>query len=71
MRSVTAILALTLLAACGRVGPPRPPGPAEQITFPRQYPAPDRIPAATAPATANPAGAVPAEAPPAIATPAR
>lgn len=28
------------LAACGRVGPPRPPGPADQITFPRSYPAP-------------------------------
>jgi hypothetical protein len=38
-------LALTLmgaraLAACGRVGPPRPPGPTDQITYPRQYPAP-------------------------------
>jgi predicted small lipoprotein YifL len=58
MRSVTAILAVTLLAACGRVGPPHPPGPVERITFPRQYPAPDRIPAAAVPAAA------PAEAPP-------
>jgi predicted small lipoprotein YifL len=32
-------LAAPLLAACGRVGPPRPPGPPEQITFPRTYPA--------------------------------
>jgi uncharacterized membrane protein len=28
-----------LLAGCGRLGPPRPPGPAEAITFPRAYPA--------------------------------
>ncbi|MCU0889472.1 MAG: hypothetical protein MUC64_15945 [Rubritepida sp.] len=32
-------LAAPLLAACGRVGPPRPPGPQDQITFPRTYPA--------------------------------
>jgi len=57
MRSVSAILALALLAACGRVGPPRPPGPVEQITFPRPYPAPDRLPAAAVPATGNPAAA--------------
>lgn len=28
-----------LLAACGRVGDIRPPGPPEQVTFPRTYPA--------------------------------
>jgi hypothetical protein len=27
-----------LLAACGRVGDIRPPGPPEQVTFPRTYP---------------------------------
>jgi predicted small lipoprotein YifL len=27
-----------LLAACGRPGPIRPPGPADQITYPRSYP---------------------------------
>jgi predicted small lipoprotein YifL len=27
-----------LLAACGRVGDIRPPGPADQVTFPRVYP---------------------------------
>ena len=27
-----------LLAACGKVGDIRPPGPQEQITFPRSYP---------------------------------
>lgn len=32
-------LAGLALAACGRVGPPRPPGPQEAITFPRSYPA--------------------------------
>ncbi|MBB3900210.1 MULTISPECIES: hypothetical protein [Roseococcus] len=33
-------LAAPILAACGRAGPPRPPGPPDQITFPRVYPAP-------------------------------
>jgi predicted small lipoprotein YifL len=35
-----ALLAAVALAGCGRVGPPRPPGPADQITYPRAYPAP-------------------------------
>lgn len=47
MKRLILILVATLaLAACGRLGPPRPPGPAEAITFPRFYPAPtaeDRI----------------------------
>ncbi len=34
------LLAALALAACGRVGPPRPPGPVDQITYPRGYPAP-------------------------------
>lgn len=39
-RGVLAVLALALLAgACGKVGPLRPPGPPEQVTHPRQYPA--------------------------------
>jgi predicted small lipoprotein YifL len=38
-----------LLAACGRVGPIRPPGPPEEVIFPRVYPAPDRPPAAAPP----------------------
>lgn len=33
-----AIALLLLLGACGKVGPVRPPGPAEDVTFPRQYP---------------------------------
>jgi predicted small lipoprotein YifL len=33
-----ACAALLLLAACGRVGPIRPPGPPDQITFPRTFP---------------------------------
>jgi predicted small lipoprotein YifL len=32
-------VAAPVLAACGRSGPPRPPGPADQITYPRTYPA--------------------------------
>jgi len=27
-----------LLAACGKVGPPDPPGPQKQIIWPRAYP---------------------------------
>lgn len=30
--------ALALLAGCGRIGPVRPPGPADRITYPRGYP---------------------------------
>jgi hypothetical protein len=49
MRPILALAALALLlAACGRVGPIRPPGPPEQVTFPRTYPAPDRPPASAA-----------------------
>ncbi len=36
-----ALLALALvlaLAACGKRGAPAPPGPAEDITYPRTYP---------------------------------
>jgi hypothetical protein len=40
MRAFCVLLAAaTLLAACGRVGPIRPPGPPEQVTYPRVYPA--------------------------------
>jgi predicted small lipoprotein YifL len=34
----TALATLTLLAACGRVGPIRPPGPPSEVTYPRTYP---------------------------------
>ena len=43
-RSIAALLALALLAplaGCGRAGPPRLPGPKDQITYPRSYPRPD------------------------------
>ena len=33
-----ALLACTMLAACGKKGPPDPPGPANEITWPRVYP---------------------------------
>jgi predicted small lipoprotein YifL len=39
MRAVLGTLALMLLlGACGKVGPVRPPGPADQVTYPRLYP---------------------------------
>ncbi|MCI0754500.1 LPS translocon maturation chaperone LptM [Teichococcus vastitatis] len=36
--SLLLMAAALLLAACGRPGPIRPPGPPEEITFPRSYP---------------------------------
>ena len=35
---LAALAVLLLAAACGKVGPVRPPGPADEITHPRQYP---------------------------------
>jgi predicted small lipoprotein YifL len=40
MRLLAVALGLALaLTACGKKGPPSPPGPADQITWPRSYPA--------------------------------
>lgn len=45
-------LSALALAGCGRPGPIRAPGPADQITYPRSYPAQERAPQpATPPAT--------------------
>ncbi len=41
MRRGALLLLLLAVAACGRVGPVRPPGPPEQVIYPRPYPAPD------------------------------
>lgn len=39
IRALLALLLLALpLAACGKVGPPRQPGPASEIIYPRPYP---------------------------------
>lgn len=49
-RAALGVLAASLLlAACGKVGPVRAPGPPSEITYPRQYPAPDPVPAPAAP----------------------
>ncbi|MCS6933413.1 MAG: hypothetical protein NZM27_14545 [Acetobacteraceae bacterium] len=40
IRALALLFAAALLAAaCGKVGPIRPPGPQEQVTHPRTYPA--------------------------------
>jgi predicted small lipoprotein YifL len=36
--AVMALLGVLLLAACGKKGPPEPPGPPDQVTYPRIYP---------------------------------
>ena len=40
--SLLALAAVLAVAACGKKGPPLPPGPADQITYPRLYPAPSK-----------------------------
>ena len=37
-RAVLIALALFALAACGRKAAPSPPGPSDQVTYPRAYP---------------------------------
>jgi predicted small lipoprotein YifL len=40
MKPLLFALALAaLLAACGKRGPPEPPGPADKVSYPKQYPA--------------------------------
>ena len=36
--ALVVLAACCLLAACGRVGPIRPPGPPEAVVYPRTYP---------------------------------
>ncbi len=38
-RLALALVLAVALAACGKKGPPSPPGPADQVTYPRTYPA--------------------------------
>jgi predicted small lipoprotein YifL len=38
MKIVLLLLACAMLAACGKKGPPDPPGPPSKITWPRTYP---------------------------------
>jgi predicted small lipoprotein YifL len=32
------LLCAVMLSACGKKGPPDPPGPPDQVTWPRAYP---------------------------------
>lgn len=47
-----ASLMVLSLAACGKKGPPQPPGPPDQISFPRGYPVapPGPLPTVSPPA---------------------
>jgi predicted small lipoprotein YifL len=36
--AVALLVALGLLAGCGKKGPPAPPGPPDKITYPKSYP---------------------------------
>ena len=46
MRPALLLLALALaLGACGKKGPPSPPGPTDKIIYPRGYPKPELFPA--------------------------
>jgi predicted small lipoprotein YifL len=39
MKAVLALaIALGVLVACGKKGPPEPPGPPEKIRYPKTYP---------------------------------
>lgn len=38
MRVLAAVLAVLLVAGCGKKGAPSSPGPQEEIAFPKQYP---------------------------------
>lgn len=38
MLLLAAVLACSMLASCGKKGPPDPPGPPDQITWPKVYP---------------------------------
>ncbi len=37
--TVLAVLGLLVLSACGKKGAPTPAGPAQDVTYPRSYPA--------------------------------
>ena len=38
--ALAALAGALALAACGKVGPPQPPGPPDRITWPHTYPKP-------------------------------
>jgi predicted small lipoprotein YifL len=45
MLAAAVLLAVALaLAACGKLGPPQPPGPPDKVTWPHLYPAPHPAP---------------------------
>jgi predicted small lipoprotein YifL len=39
MRILLALLMALTVVSCGKRGPPVAPGPADQVTYPRSYPA--------------------------------
>ena len=39
MKVLVALMVVLAIAGCGKRGPPVAPGPADQVTYPRGYPA--------------------------------
>ena len=62
MKSALPLMVVTIvLAGCGKVGPPQPAGPADQVTWPHAYPTPN--PALLAPPPPVPPAVPPASTP--------
>ena len=38
MRVLLALMLVSMLAACGKKGPPSAPGPTDKVIYPKQYP---------------------------------
>jgi hypothetical protein len=57
------------LAGCGKLGPPQPPGPPEQVTYPHGYPTPPKTAGTPAAAPAGTPTGMPTLEPSGLPTP--